>query len=348
MSNKKLFWVLQFFGWGSIAGINIWGKLVTRTDLSKLYIYLEGFGFILSGILTTLFIRKYLKKQITFNKFQSIEIKKILISFLFGSIAFYFLLLFFSYLSYYILNNTIPKVTNLQHLSTVLNSFIFILFWMLFYLSIKISQKFRKNKIEKLELETSLKESQLNTLIGQINPHFMFNSLNNIRGLMLEDVDKSREMITRLSDMLRYSLTKNNIHKITITEELEMVENYIELSKIQLENRLEFKKEIDNSILGIEIPPMIIQMLIENAVKHGISNLPQGGLIMLKVLKKEKQLIIQVFNSGKLIINNNSTKLGLENIKKRLSLIYGNDSEFLLSEKEDMVTAMIKIPLQND
>jgi len=195
MSNKKLFWVLQFFGWGSIAGINIWGKLVTRTDLSKLYIYLEGFGFILSGILTTLFIRKYLKKQITFNKFQSIEIKKILISFLFGSIAFYFLLLFFSYLSYYILNNTIPKVTNLQHLSTVLNSFIFILFWMLFYLSIKISQKFRKNKIEKLELETSLKESQLNTLIGQINPHFMFNSLNNIRGLMLEDVDKSREWV---------------------------------------------------------------------------------------------------------------------------------------------------------
>ena len=348
MSNKKLFWVLQFFGWGSIAGINIWGKLVTRTELSKLYIYLEGFGFILSGILTTLFIRNYLKKQITFNKFQSIEIKKILISFLFGSIAFYFLLLFFSYISYYILNNTIPKVTNLQHLSTILNSFIFILFWMLFYLSIKISQKFRKNKIEKLELETSLKESQLNTLISQINPHFMFNSLNNIRGLMLEDVDKSREMITRLSDMLRYSLTKNNIHKITITEELEMVENYIELSKIQLENRLEFKKEIDNSILGIEIPPMIIQMLIENAVKHGISNLPQGGLIMLKVLKKEKQLIIQVFNSGKLIINNNSTKLGLENIKKRLSLIYGNDSEFLLSEKEDMVTAMIKIPLQND
>ena len=348
MSNKKLFWVLQFFGWGSIAGINIWGKLVTRTELSKLYIYLEGFGFILSGILTTLFIRNYLKKQITFNKFQSIEIKKILISFLFGSIAFYFLLLFFSYISYYILNNTIPKVTNLQHLSTVLNSFIFILFWMLFYLSIKISQKFRKNKIEKLELETSLKESQLNTLISQINPHFMFNSLNNIRGLMLEDVDKSREMITRLSDMLRYSLTKNNIHKITITEELEMVENYIELSKIQLENRLEFKKEIDNSILGIEIPPMIIQMLIENAVKHGISNLPQGGLIMLKVLKKEKQLIIQVFNSGKLIINNNSTKLGLENIKKRLSLIYENNSEFLLSEKEDMVTAMIKIPLQND
>ena len=348
MSNKKLFWVLQFFGWGSIAGINIWGKLVTRTELSKLYIYLEGFGFILSGILITLFIRKYLKKQITFNKFQSIEIKKILISFLFGSIAFYFLLLFFSYLSYYILNNTIPKVTNLQHLSTILNSFIFILFWMLFYLSIKISQKFRKNKIERLELETSLKESQLNTLIGQINPHFMFNSLNNIRGLMLEDVDKSREMITRLSDMLRYSLTKNNIHKITIIEELEMVENYIELSKIQLENRLEFKKEIDNSILGIEIPPMIIQMLIENAVKHGISNLPQGGLIMLKVLKKEKQLIIQVFNSGKLIINNNSTKLGLENIKKRLSLIYGNDSEFLLSEKEDMITAMIKIPLQND
>jgi sensor histidine kinase YesM len=343
MKNKTiLFWLLQIIGWGLPTGINVWGKLVMNTKLSKTYIYLEGFGFLLSGIIASLIVRWFLKKRLSFQKFKTKEFKTAVISLGIGGLLLFLLLFIFSTLFYFITHHALPKISSLEIISTLLNSYLFILFWLLIYLSIKI---YRINNIEKVELESSLKESQLNTLIGQINPHFMFNSLNNIRALMLEDIDKSREMITRLSDMLRYSLTKNSLHKIAIADELEMVENYIELSKIQLENRLEFKKEIDSSILGIEIPPMIIQMLIENAVKHGISNLPNGGLVMLKVLIKGEQLIIRVCNSGKLIMDKNSTKVGVNNIKKRLSLMYGNKAVFSLKENEDMVTAMIKIPL---
>ncbi len=348
ITKNTWFWLLQLIGWGFIAGINTWGKLMSKIELSKLYIYLEGFGFLLSGIITTLVVRKYLKKHLSFDKFQSNEIKTIFLAWFLGTIIFYILLLSFSYLTYYRLNNTIPEVNNLQHVSTILNSFIFILFWILFYLSIKISRQFRKNKIEKLELESSLKESQLNTLIGQINPHFMFNSLNNIRGLMLEDIDKSREMITRLSDMLRYSLTKTSQDKITISQELEMVDNYIALSKIQLEDRLIFKKEIDNSLLEKEIPPMIIQMLIENAIKHGVSNLTKGGIVQLQIQAINNLLIITVINPGKLKNKINSTKVGIENIKKRLNLLFGAKGIFNLSEIENQVIAKITIPLADE
>jgi LytS/YehU family sensor histidine kinase len=159
--------------------------------------------------------------------------------------------------------------------------------------------------------------------------------------------------------MLRYSLTKNNINKIALTEELEMVDNYVALSKIQLEERLKFTKEVATKILKIEIPPMLIQILIENAIKHGISNLPNGGKVTLKINKKATDLIIEVRNTGELVytventktdaeINSalkKSTKLGLENIKKRLALIYGKKAKFTLNEIENEVVARIVLPL---
>jgi len=345
MNNKKLFWLFQLIGWGFIGVINATGKWLLSKDLSKTYIVLEAFGFIVSGIIASLYIRKYLKRHLDFNQFQKKELIIVLKSLFIGGAILFFLLYFFSTFFYFIVYKELVEITTIEMISTAINATLYILFWLLFYMSIKITRQFRKNKIERLQLESSLKESQLNTLIGQINPHFMFNSLNNIRALMLEDIAKSREMITCLSDMLRYSLTKTNATKISISEELEMVENYIALSKIQLENRLQFKKEIDPSLLAFEIPPMIIQMLIENAVKHGISNLSDGGLVILKILKKEQNLILRVCNSGKLKIDSNSTKVGIANIKKRLSLLFGKKASFSLVEKENMVTAEIKIPL---
>lgn len=173
----------------------------------------------------------------------------------------------------------------------------------------------------------------------------MFNSLNNIRGLMLEDVEKSREMLTKLSEILRYSMTKNNINSIPVQEELEVVDNYIDLSKIQFENRLEFVKDVQRETLGLEIPPMVIQLLVENAVKHGISNLKNGGRIILSIKKEDDLMVIEVKNTGKLRIAHNTTQLGLKNIRQRLKLLYSDKASFYLSEIAGEVVALIKIPL---
>jgi len=182
-------------------------------------------------------------------------------------------------------------------------------------------------------------------LIGQVNPHFTFNSLNNIRGLMLEEVERSREMLTKLSEILRYTLTNNNINDISVREELEVVDNYIDLSKIQFEERLAYVKHVGAGTLELGIPPMIIQILVENAVKHGIANLKQGGRIVLTTEKREGHLYIEVRNTGLLKIAGDSTRLGLQNVEQRLKLLYGDRASFNLGEDEGEVVAQIILPL---
>ncbi|MDV6169890.1 histidine kinase [Flavobacterium sp. DG1-102-2] len=217
--------------------------------------------------------------------------------------------------------------------------------WLFIVVAIKAYRHINQVKMNQLQLESNLRESQLNTLKGQINPHFMFNSLNNIRGLILEDVPRARDMITRLSEMLRYSLTKNGINTIPLKEELQTVDNYIEVSKIQFEERLRFSINVNPGTLAIGIPPMVVQMLVENAVKHGIGKIKEGGEVRLHIDKTDEELAIRVENSGNLLLSEDSTRLGLENIKQRLSLLYGNKASFTLTENSNFVEAKILIPL---
>ena len=196
-------------------------------------------------------------------------------------------------------------------------------------------------------LEGSLKDARLNVLKGQINPHFMFNSMNNIRALMLEDVDKSRAMITSLSEMLRYSLNSSKREKVSLKEELEIVNHYIALAGIQLEDRLVFTLENQIEERQILIPPMIIQMLVENAIKHGIGKAKNGGKLAVKIAKEASNLLISVANDGRLSQEKSETGIGIENIKKRLELLYNSKANFTLEENNHMVTATITIPLES-
>lgn len=146
--------------------------------------------------------------------------------------------------------------------------------------------------------------------------------------------------------MLRYTLTKNGVTTIPLKEELQTVENYIEISKIQFENRLDFSADVDEQTLSIAIPPMVVQMLVENAVKHGIGKLKDGGQVKLSVeIADDNLLHIAVLNSGNLVLEEGGTRLGLENIKKRLFLIFGDKARFTLEEKADFVEACIILPI---
>ncbi len=344
ISHNFWFWTLQIVGWGIPTGLNYSAKIAFESELELNYLIAEGLLTFIGGIGSTTLLRSYLKRSIQFDKFKSTEVLKLLIGFVATGLIFGLILLIALPL-YKMFHGKDLEITNIFLINNIINAFGFIFLWILFYTTIKSARKLRQNRIERLEMETTLKEAQLNTLKGQINPHFMFNSLNNIRGLMLEDVDKSREMITRLSEMLRYSLTKNNVDKIALQSELEMVDNYIALSKIQLEDRLHFSSEIEPALLKIEIPPMLIQMLIENAVKHGVANEKNGGNVFLKISEEQKKVFITITNTGTLDTESNSTKIGLKNIESRLQLIYGSSAKFSLSEKNHEVTALIQIPL---
>lgn len=342
------FWLVQLLSWGGLVFIAYAFTPDTdgykATNLFK-YGLLSTF---LIGVFSTSLLRYYLKSIINFDAFGTGQIIKILIGISVVSLIYFGL----SYGTGYYMgkygeeNVKVPEMYKDFGIGLLMiNSFITIFGWTIFYVSVKIAAKLNANRVERAELNATLRQAQLNTLKGQINPHFMFNSLNNIRGLMLEDVEKSRDMLTKLSEMLRYSLTKNNVNAINLAEELEMVENYIALSKIQFEDRLEFIKEVEERTLERKIPPMIIQLLVENAAKHGISNLKSGGSIKLLTSMEEGNLMIKVANTGTLQIAKGSTQLGLQNIKQRIRLLYGDQANFSIEEIQGEVVATIKIPL---
>ncbi|PWA11503.1 sensor histidine kinase [Flavobacterium laiguense] len=354
VQNNYKFLIANFIFWGVImAAFTAPMIYIPKLNVLKYHIWqyiLDGFMDTIFLVFASFILKSLYHKFVVLDDFNLWQFTKVILFCILASGIFVFLLYLytnFSVLFIYdrpdILESTIIKK------SFYILNFIFFIFlffiWSVAYTMYKSILKLKNDKIEKTQLESNLKESQLNVLKGQINPHFMFNSLNNIRGLILENPENSRDMITRLSEMLRYSLTKNDIDTIALEEEIEMVENFIAISKIQLEERLQFVSEIAPETLPIKIPPMIIQLLIENAIKHGIATIKDGGEITLRTTIENNNLTILVSNTGKLVIVENTTQVGLKNIEERLHLLYGNDAIFKLKQKEDKVVATIVMPI---
>lgn len=226
------------------------------------------------------------------------------------------------------------------------------LLWTVIYVVLVYSSKLSTMELKQSEAALKLKEAQLNSLIGQLNPHFLFNSLNNIRSLMLEDVSKSREVLTSLSDFLRYSLSNNNQAFQTIENELSIVRDYIALALVQYEERLDYHENIDESLLTYKIPPMLIQLLVENAIRHGIDRCQGIGKLALTIMRSKHNIVIYVVNPGdltqKVAINEQqrSTGLGIKNIKQRLHLLFNEQASFNLSEDNGVVKAEVIFPLK--
>ncbi|WP_106791701.1 sensor histidine kinase [Aquimarina sp. Aq78] len=345
ISKKNWFWILQLLGWGIPGCLIVYTKFNYEKTLSHTYIVSEAILFTGAGILFSSLLWLLIRNKILIEIISVRVIVRILLTYMLICLSMTIFVEVLVYLLYVnIENKELDRSLN-DYILNFINISVILFFWLILYFSINSILRAQKGKVEGLRLKSTLRESQLNTLKGQINPHFMFNSLNNIRALMLEDVHKSREMITKLSELLRYSLNSNKVDKITLEEEIEIVNNYIELSKIQLEKRLRYHEEIEEGILDIEIPPMLIQMLVENAIKHGVSNQIEGGVVSLKIRIENNDLQIEVHNTGELKESGSTTRIGLQNISERLRLLYGATSFFELKEEGKEVIARIKIPL---
>ena len=154
-------------------------------------------------------------------------------------------------------------------------------------------------------------------------------------------------MITHLSDLLRFSVQFDQFEKVTLEKEMEVVEDYLKLESIQLEERLDFRIHLQEASLEISLPPMIIQTLVENAIKHSINDLPKGGEILIESEVKDAYLNIFVKNTGQIINKSNGRKgIGITNARERLRLLYGEKALLTVEDmNEKLVCATIKIPL---
>jgi len=182
-------------------------------------------------------------------------------------------------------------------------------------------------------------------LRNQLNPHFLFNSLNSIQGLVYENPGLADSMISELSEFLRYSLQYNTRILVTVNEELEILKKYLSIEKIRFEERLEYNISADQDLLNQEIPCFIAQPLVENSIKHGLSDNPAGIKILINVYSLNNYLTIEVANTGTLSQGSWSPGTGITNILERLEKIYPGKHSFSLLEEEGMVKAKIQISL---
>lgn len=217
--------------------------------------------------------------------------------------------------------------------------------WLLAYHMYHYSKREIGIAKENARLAVITRDAQLNNLSAQLNPHFLFNSLNNIKALIIDDPKSARRAIDLLADLLRNSLYSGDKQMITIKEELELVKDYLELEKLRLEERLQYHIEAGDEFHDILISRLSIQTLVENAIKHGISQQKRGGLVNIQLVNEHDDLIISVSNPGWLKPIEESNGLGIKNLKERLDLQYKGGAYFAISEANDTVTAIIKIPL---
>jgi LytS/YehU family sensor histidine kinase len=190
-------------------------------------------------------------------------------------------------------------------------------------------------------------EIELNNLKSQLNPHFIFNALNSIRALVDENPSKSKQAINQLSNILRSSLASDKKGLTKFDDELKIVKDYLGLESIRFEERLKTEFDIHPDSRNFLVPPLMIQTLVENGIKHGISKLTRGGIVQVKTLVVNGRMSIQIRNSGQLQNSTKRTKsgLGIRNTIQRLKLIYGDDATFrILNENDNFVLTELTIP----
>lgn len=235
--------------------------------------------------------------------------------------------------------------TKVMFVTTFMTGMRLMSIWVLAYYLYHYAQREIRASRESARLAIIAKDAQLNNLAAQLNPHFFFNSLNNIKALVTTDPQSARRAIDLLSDLVRTSLYKRDQQLITVHEEMELITDYLELEKMRFEKRLQTEILVDDSTQKAMIPPLSIQALVENAIKHGIAQRKEGGLVHIRIIQDSNNMIATVENPGQLATDAGEG-LGLKNLEERLQLQFNGRATFsLVATTRDTVLATLTIPL---
>jgi ABC-type transport system involved in multi-copper enzyme maturation permease subunit len=236
------------------------------------------------------------------------------------------------------LNSTKAGNSNNSKLLNGLILFLYML-WYLPYLLLSAAKK-------RIQIKNQLKQSQIALLMSQLNPHFLFNSLNSIRGMIFEDKQLAKELIDKLNELFEYNLTANKHATVKLKEELRICEFYLDIEHIRLEERLSIEMSIDESCLNYKVPTMGLLTLIENAIKHGIAPRPEPSTLVVNIKRQQEDLIIDVSNpvyKGNYQVQ--STGTGQENLLKRLQLMYSKRASLNTALDNESYLATLRLPI---
>ena len=343
LKRKNLYLISQASGWGLFVIIN----LVVLSSFENIAFNKIALWLILAlcGFVFSHFYRLYIKK----NNWTSLPLKKIIPRILLGSLIVAIIIYLPVLGSGYLLGvERDEKHLTAAIIASTLNITSVMIVWSLIYFAVHYFENSKKAEIETLIFEAAVKDFELKTLKAQLNPHFMFNAMNSIRALIEEDPQNAKDAITKLSNLMRYTLRIERTETVPLADELKTIQDYLDLEKIRFEERLQYKIQSTPNADRVEIPPMMVQTLVENGIKHGISKLTQGGNVIINADADVNYLNIEIRNSGRFDEEalRNSHGFGVSNTKHRLSLMYGeNASLSLMNENNNTVLAKLKIPL---
>jgi len=191
------------------------------------------------------------------------------------------------------------------------------------FMSVKSENIIRKKDLELAHMNELHKQAELQSLRAKINPHFLYNALNSIASLATTDARKTEQMALALSDFFKYAINREQKQLNTLSEELNAIRTYLEIEKVRFGERLSFEIDCPEALMNIQIPQLLIQPLVENAIKHGLSHITDSGLIRISVCQAETQLKIRVYDNGPAFPEGPLTGFGIQNTQERIVLLYG-------------------------
>ncbi len=342
MRRKRLYWTLQLLGWFAWA-------------LNEALLYTNQYGWkwawlfsSLANITLAIFLTHQYRRITKRYRWQDLNLWRMLQYNLLALVSMALLLMALNIpLDYLFLQETYDVSLSPFIVIQIFFNFVKPLaIWALIYFFFQYSNKRLEMERENDQLERAILETEGKVLRAQMNPHFVFNALNSVRALITEDPQKAKKGINQLSKLLRSSLLTERKKTIALSEELDTIVDYLSLEKIRYEDRLDWKLTIDPACQKAQIPPMLLQTLVENGIKHGISHSVKGGCIELTAEKKDQMMLITVTNPGHLKTNKElSHGVGLVNSQNRLYLLYGKTAQIELQPlNKNQVCATVTLP----
>jgi hypothetical protein len=224
-------------------------------------------------------------------------------------------------------------------------AFLFIL-WQALYFVVLAVRQYRSAELRESELARALHLAELRLLKSQLNPHFLFNALNTVRSLIAHDPARAQDAVTRLANTLRYTLSSAQDELVTLAQELEIVQDYLDLESLRLEDRLTIDCAVSAEARAARIPVMLLQTVVENAVKHGIAELPAGGVLRIHGDIRAGELVIDVENPRPAAAPRSSSEgIGLRNAAERLRLLFGEGARLDVDlSRPTLALARVRIP----
>ena len=342
----RLFWILNISGWAGYT-IAAWlGALAHEKPESYFAVIMAA---AVTGFVATLALRVLYR----------ILWSKSLVALASGTLVACYVIAFFwqwlkNVLYYDWVKDAWQPVHLMDYVGGVMGSFYVMLCWSGLYFGIKYYQQLQQQTEQTLKATAAAHQAQLKMLRYQLNPHFLFNTLNAISTLILDGANETaNKAVSRLSDFLRYTLDNDPMSRVTLGSELGAIDLYLEIEKVRFGDRLIIEKDIEEAAERALVPSLILQPLIENAIKYAISPIEEGGTLRIAAKVQRDTLVMQLSDTGPGLGNGNngqkSSGVGLKNTRERLHQLYGDHQAFTLAPNDPSgLTITINIPFEEE